>query len=89
MHISNRFINLVPVVAAAAKARGWQAAILDFTPDPFEEDASLSSWVMMTRDPTVFDAVRARDAAWRPVRPRPGFAAWSDDYGTILPLLRF
>lgn len=89
VHISNRFINLVPVVAAAAKARGWQAAMLDFTPDPFEEDASLSSWVMMTRDPTVFDAVRARDAAWRPVRPRPGFAAWSDDYGTILPLLRF
>jgi SAM-dependent methyltransferase len=89
VHISNRYLNLVPVVAAAARAQGWHAAILNFTPDPFDENASLSAWVAMTRDDAVFQTLRQHDAQWRPVRPRTGFVAWSDDYGTILPLLRF
>ena len=43
----------------------------------------------MSRDPAVFDAIRQRGGAWATIRPRPGFRAWTDDYGTILPLLRF
>ena len=30
----------------------------------------------------------ARDSAWGPVKPRAGFAPWTDDYSTILPLLK-
>ncbi|WP_294355786.1 hypothetical protein [uncultured Sphingomonas sp.] len=89
VHVSNRYLDLVPVVAAAAQARGWHAAILNFTPDPFEEDASKSSWIMMTRDQAVYDAVRSRDPSWKAIRPRDGFHPWTDDYGSILPLLRF
>jgi len=89
VHISNRYLNLIPVVAAAARARGWQAAILNYTPDAFEEEASKSAWIAMTRDPAVFDAIRQHGGAWASIRPRPGFRAWTDDYGTILPLLRF
>ena len=89
VHISNRYLNLVPVVAAAARARGWHAAILNYTPDAFEEDASKSAWVVMTRDAGVFDAIRHDGGEWADIRPRPGFRAWTDDYGTILPLLRF
>lgn len=89
VHVSNRYLDLLPVVAAAAHARGWHVAILNYTPDPFEEDASKSAWIMMTRDRRVYDAVTRRDAKWRAVRPREDFAAWSDDYGSILPLLRF
>lgn len=89
VHISNRYLNLVPVVAAAARAGGWHAAILNYTPDPFEEDASKSAWVVMTRNADVFDAIRHDGGEWAYVRPRSGFHAWTDDYGTILPLLRF
>jgi SAM-dependent methyltransferase len=89
VHISNRYLNLVPVVAAAARTRGWHAAILNYTPDVYEEDASKSAWIVMTRDTAVFSAIRQRGGTWVDVRPRPGFRAWTDDYGTILPLLRF
>nr|WP_245708235.1 fused MFS/spermidine synthase [Sphingomonas palmae] len=89
VHVSNRYLDLVPVVAAAARARGWHAAILNFTPDPFEEDASKSSWIMMTRDEAVYDAVTSRASNWKAIRPRDGFRPWTDDYGSILPLLRF
>ncbi|WP_375273121.1 fused MFS/spermidine synthase [Sphingomonas sp.] len=89
VHISNRYLNLVPVVAAAARARGWHAAILNYTPDVYEEDATKSAWVVMTRDAAVFDAIRHDGGEWTDIRPRPGFHAWTDDYGTILPLLRF
>jgi len=89
VHISNRYLNLIPVVAAAARARGWHAAILNYTPDVYEEDAAKSAWIAMTRDPAVFAAIEQRGGAWADIRPRPGFRAWTDDYGTILPLLRF
>lgn len=89
VHISNRYLNLIPVVAAAARARGWHAAILNYSPDVYEEDASKSAWVVMTRDPAVFAAIQQRGGAWATLRPRSGFRAWTDDYGTILPLLRF
>ena len=30
-----------------------------------------------------------RQNCWQPLRPRPGFAAWTDDSSTILPLLKW
>ena len=26
---------------------------------------------------------------WEPVEPRPGFAGWSDDHASILPIINF
>ncbi|MDR6787269.1 hypothetical protein J2Y58_000610 [Sphingomonas sp. BE138] len=89
VHISNRIVDLRPVVAAAARAGGWQALILDHRPSLLQEEETPSSWVVMTRDPWTLALVTGEDAAWKTLRQRPGFAAWSDDYATILPLLRF
>lgn len=89
VHISNRFLDLEPVVAAAAHEGGWHAAQRLYRPGRTDTPAAtLSSWIAMSRDARVIAALEARDPAWRPLRPRPGFAAWSDDYSTILPLLK-
>ncbi|HYD37727.1 MAG TPA: fused MFS/spermidine synthase, partial [Allosphingosinicella sp.] len=37
IHISNRYLDLEPVLAAAAERDGWQAAALDYAPGAFEE----------------------------------------------------
>jgi hypothetical protein len=33
-------------------------------------------------------AASGAGSAWRKLETRPGFAGWSDDYATILPLLK-
>ncbi|MEO6716135.1 MAG: hypothetical protein ABIM50_02665, partial [Novosphingobium sp.] len=55
IHISNRFIELEPVLAAAARRRGLAAAVRDDNPS---EHAYLtpSSWVAMSRSKTQLDA---------------------------------
>ena len=89
VHISNRFIDLAPVVAAAATEGGWQAMILNHTPSVLDTEASRSSWVVMTRDPETFAMIQLDGAKWRRLRHPKGFESWSDDYASILPLLRF
>jgi spermidine synthase len=93
VHISNRYLDLEPVLAAAAKRDGWRAAAFDYSPEPEEAGRNLSRsiWVAMAKDEETLTTLRiatAEDAhLWRPLRGRPGFPGWTDDYASILPLL--
>ncbi|RZM26169.1 MAG: hypothetical protein EOP67_42350, partial [Sphingomonas sp.] len=84
VHISNRFLDLEPVVAAAAKAGGWKAVTLFYS----APGATMSQWIALSRDPATIRVLQARDAAWKPTRGRPGFVPWSDGYSSILPLVK-
>jgi hypothetical protein len=89
VHISNRFIDLEPVVAAAAHDGGWTTLQMRYRPSRLDDDrASPSDWIAMSRDPATIAALRAGDPHWEPVAGRRGFRAWTDDYSTILPLLK-
>jgi hypothetical protein len=93
VHISNRYIDLAPVVAAAARAGGWRAMELDYQPSEAEAErlATASSWIAMSRDGGAIDrmvSASSPEAYWQELAPRRGFAGWSDDYATILPLLK-
>jgi SAM-dependent methyltransferase len=93
IHISNRYLDLRPVLAAAARKGGWHAAIYDYVPTAAEQakNMTISVWVALARDPDTLLALRISSAGdahlWRPLEERPGFAGWSDDYASILPLL--
>jgi SAM-dependent methyltransferase len=92
MHISNRYLNLEPVLAAGARTGGWATAIVRYSPDgkdPFA-NAAASVWVAMSRDPAMLQRLKARSGApdsWKALEARPGFAGWTDDYASILPLI--
>jgi SAM-dependent methyltransferase len=94
IHISNRYIRLEPVLAGAAQAGGWAAALRDYqaTPDDKAQNRATSMWVAMSHDPAALARLTSASAAegnpWRPLNGRPGFAAWTDDHASILPLLR-
>lgn len=91
VHISNRFFDLEPVLAAAARADGLHAALRDYTPDAaaFKAGAARSTWVALSRDPASLERLaKSAPGGWRPLAPRPGFTAWSDEYATVLPLLK-
>jgi hypothetical protein len=89
VHISNKFLDLEPVVSSAAKAGGWYSAKLIYdVPPPRPVYVAPSFWVAMSRDPAVLAALKARNQGWQPMARYPGFTPWSDDYSTILPLVK-
>ena len=49
---------------------------------------SASDWIVLSRDPGNFDRLLRRDVNWKPLKPRPGFVGWTDDYASIVPVLR-
>lgn len=94
VHISNRFLALGPVVAAAARDGGWRAAEYD---DLIARDSksaryiNSSNWILMTRDAESLRSVIADPppgGEWQPLAAEPGFAGWTDDHATILPLVK-
>jgi SAM-dependent methyltransferase len=89
VHISNRFLELEPVVAAAARTGGWQGTRLVYEPPASEgSQAATSDWIALSRDRGVIRKLIARGGGWRSLQSRAGFAPWTDDYATILPVLR-
>ena len=93
LHISNRYLDLEPVLAAAAKADGWTGAIYQYVPEPIEaaHSMSMSIWVAMSPRREAIERLRQASGEdgmlWLPLTERPGFRGWTDDHASILPLL--
>ena len=89
VHISNRFLDLEPVIAAHAKAGGWHARSLVYRPGAnAREGETVSQWLALSRDPATLSTLTKANTGWVLLKARAGFAGWSDDYSSILPLLK-
>ncbi|TGX56073.1 hypothetical protein E5A73_02920 [Sphingomonas gei] len=88
VHISNRFLALSPVVAAAAARGGWHAARLVYTPSAPEkrDEAAISDWIALSRDPATL--ARLTGGQWQPLTPQRSFTPWTDDYASVVPVMR-
>jgi len=90
MHISNRYLDLEPVLAEGARKSGWHAASLDHKQSDKYLNDHPSHWIAMTRERQALEdmiSVSGQPRAWKKLRRQPGFAGWSDDHASILPLL--
>jgi SAM-dependent methyltransferase len=92
MHVSNRFLELEPVLAAA-DSWGWHLAKRDYSPgaEGRKRAYSDSHWIMLARDARAFSAFlqRTGSAKWLPTKRRPGFDGWTDDFASILPVIKW
>jgi hypothetical protein len=92
MHVSNRFLELEPVLAAA-DSWGWHLAKRDYSPgtEGRKRAYSDSHWIMLARDPRAFSAFlqRTGSAKWSPTKRRVGFNGWTDDFASILPVIKW
>jgi len=85
INISNRYLNLEPVVARAAADLGWTGRVV--YDDAEEEDYySESTWVLLARDAKIFAAPDLRTA--EPIRSGDAIRAWTDDYSNLLQVLK-
>ncbi len=86
IHVSNRYYDLAPAVATAARQAGL--TVLERIYQPTEADrplnATLSEWLVATTDPA--DVPRLLAAGWQPVRD--DVTALTDDHPDLLRLLR-
>jgi len=84
VHISNRFVDLEPVLAALARELGLAAAIRD--DQPSGPGLGASNWVALSRDRAKLAALTGDGPAWRPLAA-PAGEVWRDDFASILPHL--
>jgi hypothetical protein len=89
IHVSNRFVDLEPVLAALARERGLAAArrtdIHRAQANGLDDGLSSSLWIALSRDPAQLAALTA-GGGWRPLGA-PADDVWRDDFASILPHL--
>lgn len=87
-NITNRYLDLAPVVAEAAAANGFTGIVVD---DAGEEQDyySASAWILLSRDPATFEHRNLQDKfAVTKLKRKPGFRGWTDDYSNIIQILQ-
>lgn len=85
VHVSNRYLDLVPVVARNAQDLGKVA--MEVSDDgESEEYYSSSDWVLVSADRSIY-----RDALFKAsaniAKVRPGLRPWTDDYSNLIQIL--
>lgn len=89
VHISNRYVDLGPVVAAVARLDGLAArSRLDSPID--SERFTPSRWIALSRDASRIDMLAQMhpDSAWSPLEA-PAKRPWTDGHASILPFIRW
>jgi hypothetical protein len=84
VHISNRYVDLVPVCARAAEHVGKPARVVRSLSDGMFDT---SIWVLVTANEALFERPQFQDASMYPATANPTFVGWTDQYGSIWPLL--
>ncbi len=87
INISNRYLDLAPVVAQAAADLGWTGiAVYDDGSDQAYYYGS--TWTLVSRDPAIFNNHHFNSADSEPLHTRKDFSAWTDDYSNIIQILK-
>ncbi len=84
-HVSNRFLDLKPVLLAIAEKHGLEYAYIHETG---EGGGTTSDWVAITRHkPFILrpDIVEVTE----PVAPRPDWRLWTDDYNNLFQVFKY
>ncbi len=84
-HVSNRFLDLKPVLLAIAEKHGLEYAFLHETG---EDGGTTSDWVILTRHKP-FILKQAIVEATEPVAPQPGWRLWTDSYNNLIQVFRY
>lgn len=86
VHVSNRFFDLGPMVAAEAEALGWRWAIQSRAQEEIDETAS--TWMMLVRDDAVAAGLGLTESPWEHPAIPAGVRPWTDDWANLLGRLK-
>ena len=87
-HVTNRFLDLPPVVADLARQAGLHAVMVSHMPGERDPAAiNRSVWMLLSRDPTLAEHPRLQGRL-QPVKPIPGLRTWTDDFSSLFQILK-
>jgi hypothetical protein len=87
IHISSQYLDLAPQLALQAQNAGLRAALIHSDADD-ARGIFAADWVLMTADQDFLLSPEMANAA-QPLRQIPGLRLWTDDYSSLLPLLKW
>jgi hypothetical protein len=85
VHITNRFLDLQPVIYTAAQKLGFTARLIDHPGD----DGRLvypSRWALLAKDPQWFEQIALKEAT--KLSTQAGFVPWTDDYSSLFSVVK-
>ena len=83
-HVSNRYLDLKPVVAKLAQTRGYHVA---WVRHGYRYDVSTSDWILLTKDASFLANAKIAEKASE-ITPQPNRRVWTDDANNILQVLQ-
>ena len=85
IHISNRYLNLQPVLERGAAALGKTALVYE-TDQNDDGTCYGTTWVVIVSDASIFSDPAYHDGA--PAQPAPWLKTWTDDYSNLFKVMR-
>ncbi|HEX8054310.1 MAG TPA: fused MFS/spermidine synthase [Thermoleophilaceae bacterium] len=85
VHLSNRYLDLEPVMGNLARDLGLACRIERHEPTDAQHERgyTASVWALLVRDPSHLGPL-ARDPRWHACEDDPGAETWTDDYSNLL-----
>jgi spermidine synthase len=87
-HVSNRFLDLPPVVGRLAQEHGLAALLVSDEGKEGDDDHTKTDWVLLAKDPKVLEAKEIREAGPVPPEEMPNWRTWTDDYSNLVQILK-
>ena len=84
-HVSNRFLDLVPVVARLAAEHKAHAVLVD---EESSEDKTTSTWVLVSREAKALERPEITEAGATEPETREDWRTWTDDYSNLVQILK-
>jgi hypothetical protein len=91
IHISNRYMDLAPVLDRLAMELNLSALIQDdsnLTAELSAEGKSPSRWILLARDRRAIERF-TKEPRWRPLDGRLGGDLWTDEFSDVLKVLHW
>jgi MFS family permease len=88
-HVSNRFLDLIPVVARLATEEHAHAVLV--SDDPDDDDQSLrsrSDWVLVSRSAAALEQPIIVEKGGTQAPEEAGWRTWTDDYSNLIQILK-
>ncbi|MDP1535770.1 MAG: fused MFS/spermidine synthase [Burkholderiales bacterium] len=85
-HVTNRFLNLAPVVKRIADESGLHTVLISDDPDE-ASDLARTDWVLVSRSAAALQDKNITDAA-QPIGEIPGLRLWTDSFNNLFKILK-
>ena len=82
-HVSNRFLDLKPIVNAIAQRRGLHVA---WVRDIYEDGSTTSDWILLSKDRSLLMKPEIVDGTYV-IPPDPNRRVWTDDFNNLFQAL--